>query len=477
MNDFSFLFGLALVVLGVLGDMNVSHAILKTVYREHPPEISVLAETNTGDEVGDSLFILVNIDGAKTNWTPSDEGNPAVDYVSQYLVLYDTRYTGYSSCDKYSDGYHCCCKHERQNHSVACNQQAVGFVDLRDYYYKCVHNGTVQGACTMTQQGCPATGAPTASPASPVHPLAPTAESTVVTNILRKKRAQAAEARTQAEARAVALPGKMNRVEADVPCGWDWGNKCQINLGKKLGSGVSTFSWYSHPKEAENLKWMNIRISGTATAYCVIDNMIEQVAPLCNPSFFNQTIPSKGVYKRGFVQVLHSLYTVLHSLYTVLYSLYTVLHSLYTVLHSLYTVLYSLHTVLHSPYTVLHSLYTVLHSLYTVLHSLHTVLHSLHTVLYSLHTVLYSLHTVLFSPILLVQCFFTAFFGTPDWDTKIVDPSLGVSSNLLAGAWAKAFGTLDGLVRWAGTPLCLGTVQHTLYTLYTILIHMLHCCA
>ena len=32
--------------------MNTSHAVLKTVYREHPPNISTLAETNTGDEVG-----------------------------------------------------------------------------------------------------------------------------------------------------------------------------------------------------------------------------------------------------------------------------------------------------------------------------------------------------------------------------------------------------------------------------------------
>jgi hypothetical protein len=70
--------GLLCLSFVVLGEMNSSYAILKTVYREHPPDISVLGETNTGDEVGDSLFILVNIDGAKTNWTPSDEGNPAV---------------------------------------------------------------------------------------------------------------------------------------------------------------------------------------------------------------------------------------------------------------------------------------------------------------------------------------------------------------------------------------------------------------
>jgi hypothetical protein len=91
--------------------------------------------------------------------------------------------------------------------------------------------------------------------------------------------------------------------EEQVFCGWDWGNKCQINLGNKLGSGVSTFSWYSHPKEVENEKWMNVRITATTTAYCLIDNMIKQVAPLCQPAFFNQSMPSKGAYQRGFVQV------------------------------------------------------------------------------------------------------------------------------------------------------------------------------
>ena len=39
-------------------------------------------------QVGDILFILVDIDGAKT-WTPSDEGNPATAYVSQYIALFD----------------------------------------------------------------------------------------------------------------------------------------------------------------------------------------------------------------------------------------------------------------------------------------------------------------------------------------------------------------------------------------------------
>ena len=87
------------------------------------PRFSGLIVVDICSSLSDSLFILVDIDGAKTNWTPSDEGNPARNYVSQYVVLYDNRYTGYSSCDRYDDGYHCCCKHERQNHSVSCNQK------------------------------------------------------------------------------------------------------------------------------------------------------------------------------------------------------------------------------------------------------------------------------------------------------------------------------------------------------------------
>lgn len=166
----------------------------------------------------DSLFILVDIDGAKTNWTPSDEGNPARNYVSQYVVVYDTRYTGYSSCDKYSDGYHCCCKHERQNHSVGCNQESVGFVDLKDYYFGCMDPaGNLQSACTMTAAGCPTTAAPTAAPLeSPLTNAAP---------------APAPAAMQIMQQRAQMRPKQLNGTsDADVPCGWDWGKSYSFSI-------------------------------------------------------------------------------------------------------------------------------------------------------------------------------------------------------------------------------------------------------
>jgi hypothetical protein len=56
--------------VGILNSMDPSNAVVHTVYREHPKNYSAMTNTNTGDEVGDTLFILVDIDGAKT-WTPS----------------------------------------------------------------------------------------------------------------------------------------------------------------------------------------------------------------------------------------------------------------------------------------------------------------------------------------------------------------------------------------------------------------------
>ena len=118
----------------------------------------------------------------------------------------------------------------------------------------------------------------------------------------------------------------------------------QINLGKKLGSGQSSFVWYSHPSGVQGTKWVQVKITGTARAYCLIDQMVNISAPQCF-SQMNQSMPSKGIYKKEFV-----------------------------------------------------------------------------------------------------QCFFTSFFGTGEWSNSLVDVHKGQSPDILAEAWARALGTIDGLI-------------------------------
>jgi hypothetical protein len=63
------------------GDVDRTQGTIKTIYREHVPpsgtqtidDAADLSESDGGDEIGDSLFLLVSISGA--TWpTPSNEG-------------------------------------------------------------------------------------------------------------------------------------------------------------------------------------------------------------------------------------------------------------------------------------------------------------------------------------------------------------------------------------------------------------------
>ena len=105
-----------------------------------------LAEHNAGDALGTVLFLLVDMAGANQS-TPSGEGDPSTAVLTEYTVQYDSRVTGYASCDLVvgSADYRCACAHERQlNKSAACSLDSVGLVDLKPYYQaqKQTHTGS-----------------------------------------------------------------------------------------------------------------------------------------------------------------------------------------------------------------------------------------------------------------------------------------------------------------------------------------------
>jgi hypothetical protein len=58
--------------------------------------------------------------------------------------------------------------------------------------------------------------------------------------------------------------------------------------------------WYSHGADSEGTKWQQVDLTATVTAYCLIDVMVQQVAPQCITQM-QQPIPSKGVYKKELV--------------------------------------------------------------------------------------------------------------------------------------------------------------------------------
>jgi hypothetical protein len=210
----------AVLALGVaVMGMDPKNSYIHTVYREHPANFSDMKDTNTGDEVGDTLFLLVNIDGAQAGaWTPSDEGNPAKAYVSQYVALFDGTYTGYSSCDDYGGKYECCCKTERQHDGTKCDQSAVGYANLTDYFYTCIVAGEQIKTCQMSagDKQCPKTTAPTPAPGNP---------------LLGMKRRHAATPESTAS------PSNSSTV---APCGWKDDNKCQVQYTPFDASTVHT---------------------------------------------------------------------------------------------------------------------------------------------------------------------------------------------------------------------------------------------
>jgi hypothetical protein len=192
-----------------------------TVYRQHSPSDTVLAERNGADVLGMILFLLVDISGGST---PSQEGDPATSLVSQFSVQYDKRDTGYSSCDKTYGApltYQCVCKHERQSPKSACSLNATGIVDLKPYY-----------------------------------------------DMLGVD-----ESFTEDDDEA---PGSDHG-----PCNWKDSNKCQANLGKKLASSSSPFSWYSFPLHVQNSKWRLLSVLKTVHASCIIDHMAAGIARVC----------------------------------------------------------------------------------------------------------------------------------------------------------------------------------------------------
>jgi hypothetical protein len=79
------------------------------------------------------LFLLVDMGGAKTP-TPSGEGDPSKDLITSYEMVLDKRFTGYSSCDAYNGVFKCLCDQERQPPTTPCDQNSVGFLDLKNYY-------------------------------------------------------------------------------------------------------------------------------------------------------------------------------------------------------------------------------------------------------------------------------------------------------------------------------------------------------
>ena len=87
-------------------------SIIRTLYREHKPGNTGLSLMDAGDETGDTLFIINQLDGANHS-TPSGEGDPSKNYVTQHVVQMDNRFTGYQSCNNPTGKYTCVCKHEK----------------------------------------------------------------------------------------------------------------------------------------------------------------------------------------------------------------------------------------------------------------------------------------------------------------------------------------------------------------------------
>jgi outer membrane protein assembly factor BamB len=114
------------------GSIPTEYAEQLTVYREHPLGDVSIEERDSSDAAGALLFLLVDINA--TDGGPSKEGNPATDWITAFHMEFDRRYTGYSSCDIYDDSYKCLCKAERQPPLTPCNENAVGFVNLKPYY-------------------------------------------------------------------------------------------------------------------------------------------------------------------------------------------------------------------------------------------------------------------------------------------------------------------------------------------------------
>lgn len=190
--------------------------------------------------MGSLFYILVDMAGANQS-TPSGEGDPTTNLVTEYQVEYDNRTTGYASCDLIPDSstdFKCSCNHERQlNKSAPCVLNSVGVVDLKPYYER----------LKLLKRGRGREGA-------------------------AAENGRTRTRRGQAEVQRVGTIG--NRVgAAGHGCNWYDDDRCQINLGKKLSTGAEAFEWLSFPQCVENSKWRTLSTGKTVHAFCVIDTV------------------------------------------------------------------------------------------------------------------------------------------------------------------------------------------------------------
>jgi hypothetical protein len=179
-----------------------------TVYRERAAGTSLdLANRNAASILGAMLFMLVDMAGANQT-TPSGEADPSTALLTQFQVQYDSRTTGYASCDQVvgSVQFRCRCIHERQlNRSIACGFDAVGLVDLKPYYQAVGSVGSTafdNGSTTYSDH----------RPLTSRHGIPPPRLHNVHQITTDKTDNQG--------------------------CNWYDDNRCQINLGKKLSMGA-----------------------------------------------------------------------------------------------------------------------------------------------------------------------------------------------------------------------------------------------
>jgi hypothetical protein len=214
-----------------------------------------------------------SLDSTRSNFPlcPSRFRNPrncSSNLVSQYVVLYDKTFTGYSSCDLYHgnpdaskpddnkcDGtvvtsdckYHCVCAHERQPITAPCDQEAVGYVELKDYYNNRKQGGaahpvvdrivsklrrsdniTMFGSKSGRNESGRAGGQPNGQCSFPTDPnIAKVCPKTEACNEIYECEPH----------------GVCSWFDNAPPGGAGTMNNCQLNFGRKLASSQASFNW------------------------------------------------------------------------------------------------------------------------------------------------------------------------------------------------------------------------------------------
>jgi hypothetical protein len=237
------------------------------------------------------------------------------------VVLYDKTFTGYSSCDLYhgepdsskSDDnkcddvkvgpdckYYCVCAHERQPITAACDQGAVGYVEMKDYYNKRETVGAVH----------PVVHRMTSKRKHPPHN--PAQNGTELTSRVGGECAflppktdpnidtECPETKACNEDYVCEPRGVCSWFDNAPPGGNGTMNHCQLNFGKKLASSQASFNWYSHPTAQKGVKWEQVRRVKSIHAWCLIDQMAHNIAFSCIDSC-KQTWPSLGFYNGPFI--------------------------------------------------------------------------------------------------------------------------------------------------------------------------------